>query len=110
MKLPYRKDVIIQTSKLIKYLLSLTNPDGKVKAEFFRKSGFNENNISLFRQSLLEVANNNEVKKVEKYEYGIKYVVEGLMQRPSGQEFIIRTIWSVDKGKKFPRLITAYRI
>jgi len=37
MKLPNRKNAIIRREKLTKYLLSLTDKDGRSKAEYFVK-------------------------------------------------------------------------
>jgi len=110
MKLPNRRNAIIEKRKLTHYLLSLVDEDGKPKAEYFRKVGFNETNLRDFEHALLAIASNNEVKTIEKSEFGVKYIVEGLMDSPIGKKFMVRTIWSIDKGKNNPRLVTAYRV
>lgn len=110
MKLPNRKNALIEKRKLTHYLLSLTDEDGKPKAEYFRKVGFNEINLKDFERALLAVVSHNEVKTVEKYKFGVKYVVEGLLEPPTGKKFMVRTIWSIDKGEKKPRLVTAYHV
>lgn len=110
MKLPNRKNALVEKRKLTHYLLSLTDEDGKPKAEYFRKVGFNEANLKDFEHALLAVASNNEVKTVEKSKFGVKYVVEGLMDSPMGKKFMVRIIWSIDKGEKNPRLVTAYHV
>lgn len=110
MKLPNVKHAIIQKEKFTDYLLSLTNEDGKPKAEYFRKIGFNETNLKDFENALITVASNNEVKTVEKSKFGVKYVIEGLMDSPIGKKVIVRTVWSIDKGEKNPRLVTAYHV
>ena len=110
MRLPNAKHAIIQKEKLINYLLSLTDGDRKPKAEYFRKIGFNETNLKAFESALLTVASNNDVKTIEKYKFGVKYIVEGFMDSPKGKRIMIRTVWSVDKGEKNPRLVTAYRV
>lgn len=110
MKLPNRKNAIIEERKLTHYLLSLTDEDGRPKAEYFRKIGFNEINLKDFERALLAVALNNEVKTVEKHKFGIKYIVEGLLEAPKGKKFMVRCIWSINKGEKNPRLVTAYHV
>src|SRR3989344_3878380 len=110
MKLPNRKNAIIEKRKLIYYLLSLTDEDGKSKAEYFRKVGFNETNLKDFEHALLTIASSNEVKTIEKSKFGIKYIVEGLMDSPTGKKFMVRIILSIDKGKNNPRLVTAYHV
>lgn len=110
MKLPNRKNAIIEKRKLTHYLLSLTDGDGKPKAEYFRKVGFNETNLKDFGHALLVVASNNEVKTIEKSKFGVKYIIEGLMNSPIGKKFMVRTVWSINKGENNPRLVTAYRV
>lgn len=110
MRLPNRKNAIIRREKLIGYLLSLTDKDGRPKAEYFRKIGFNEANLKEFERALLTVVENNEVKTIEKYDFGVKYAVEGLMDSPSGKRVMVRTVWSIDRGEKAPRLVTAYHV
>lgn len=110
MRLPNRKNAIIEKRKLTHYLLSLTDEDGKPKAEYFRKVGFNETNLKDFEHALLAVASNNEVKTIEKSKFGVKYVIEGFINSPMGNKVMVRTIWSIDKAKKNPRLVTAYRV
>ncbi len=110
MRLPNAVHAIIQREKLINYLLSLTNEDGKPKAVYFRTIGFAPTNVKDFEVALRAVATNNEVKTVEESKFGIKYVIEGLMDSPSGKKVMVRTVWAIDKGEKNPRLITAYRV
>lgn len=110
MKLPNRKNAIIEKRKFTHYLLFLADEDGKPKAEYFRKVGFDETNLKDFEDALLAVVSNNEVKTVEKSKFGVKYIIEGLMNSPTGKKVMVRTIWSIDKGENNPRLVTAYRV
>ena len=110
MKLPNRNNAIIERRKLTHYLLSLTDEDGKPKAEYFRKVGFNETNLEDFEYALLAVVSSNEGKTIEKSKFGVKYIVEGLLNSPTGKKFMVRTVWSIDKGVNNPRLVTAYHV
>jgi hypothetical protein len=40
--------------------------------------------------------------------HGQKYIVDGMVLTPMGQDVIVRTVWIVDKGENRPRLVTAY--
>ena len=35
-------------------------------------------------------------------------MVDGVVLTPSGQTGIVQTIWIIDKGETWPRLVTAY--
>jgi len=67
MKLPYQRNSIIKSEKLANYLLSLTHQEGKSKAKFFRRIGYNESNITELEQALLKIGKSNAVKVVVKY-------------------------------------------
>lgn len=108
MKLPNAEHAIIQKEKLIHYLLSLIDEDGRPKAEYFRSIGFHESNVKDFERALLSVAKDNDVKKTVESRFGVKYVIEGLIVSPVGKKVMIRTIWSIDKGESNPRLVTAF--
>jgi hypothetical protein len=40
--------------------------------------------------------------------YGMRYEVRMALQTPVGKPLTVRTIWQVDGGTDFPRLITLY--
>jgi len=41
-------------------------------------------------------------------DHGTKYVVDGLITTPSGDQVKLRTVWIVDEGQNNPRFVTAY--
>jgi len=110
MKLPNRKNARIKKEKITKYLLSLSHKEGKSKAKFFRKIGFNESNIENFKKALLKVGKSNKVIKVDslKKEFVIKYIIDGLIDSPKGKQYKVRTIWGIKLKSKIPYLTTAY--
>ena len=77
MKLPNRENAYISPEKLTDYLLSETHPVGKSKAKFLRSVGFNESNVDVLEQSLILIAQSNEVIDTTKTSHGTKYVVDG---------------------------------
>ncbi|KKQ75411.1 MAG: hypothetical protein US96_C0011G0009 [Candidatus Woesebacteria bacterium GW2011_GWB1_38_5b] len=108
MKLSNSKNVSISKNKLINYLLSETHPVGSSKAKFFRKLGFNNSNVDILIESFTDIAQSNEIKESRKLPYGTNYVVNGIIDSPSGKKVKISTVWFVEKEEGNPRFITAY--
>ena len=108
MKLPNSKNAYISSSKLLDYLLSQTHPIGKTKARYLRSAGFNESNVNLLRQSLVNLSQTEEIKEVITSPHGVKYLIEGSIQTPAGTYIKLRTIWIIDSGQDYPRFVTAY--
>ncbi|MDY7020779.1 MAG: hypothetical protein SWJ54_05365 [Cyanobacteriota bacterium] len=65
MKLPNYEQAIVRQQKITEYLLSLTHPDGKDKAKFFLKFGFNVNNWEIMATALINHVTNHELAKIE---------------------------------------------
>lgn len=110
MKLPNREEVHISAQKLIEYLLSETHPVGKSKARFFRDIGFDETKASLLERSLTAIAQQENVRESSSSLYGAKYVIEGMLETPSGNFVAVRTVWIIEKNKDIPRFVTAYPV
>ena len=110
MKLPFRKNALIPRNKLTKYLLSETHLLGKFKAKLFRSLGFNETNVDILEESLLSIAQSNDIKEEISFQYGTKYIIDGKIETPNGKIVKIRTVWIIEEGEKKPRFVTAYRV
>ena len=108
MRLPHAELAEINPSKIGEYLLSETHPVGKSKARFFREAGFNDSTIELLTGGLLQIARTQEVVETSATVHGLKYVLEGELQAPTGRRLRLRTIWIVDQGQDRPRFVTAY--
>jgi hypothetical protein len=108
MKLPNGEKAYIPPLKLKAYLLSETHPIGKSKARLFRSAGFNEDNATLFKEGLLAIAQSEEVRDAIESFHGVKYIIEGRLRTPAGEDIRLRTVWIVDKGHERPRFVTAY--
>lgn len=109
MKLPGRDRAFIPERKLTAYLLSLSHPVGRAKARFFRRFGFDASNTELLRDELLALARQADVVRTEHTAYGTKYVVDGSLSTPSGDEVAVRTVWMIEKSEPdAPRFVTAY--
>ena len=108
MKLPNVDGAITPKEKVSDYLLSLTHPKGRGKAQFFIHFGFSSEDWQVLAQALIAHATANEVVQIENTDYGDSYVIEGMLQTPSGRTPRVRVIWFIDKGHDNPRLATAY--
>ncbi len=81
--IPSTENAYVPLVKLLNYLLSETHPVGKSKAKYLRALGFNEANVVLLKQGLLDIAKSEDVKEVNSL-HGIKYIADGMLQTPSG--------------------------
>ena len=108
MKLPYRENAFIPPPKLKDYLLSETHPIGKAKSKFFRGAGFNEMNLDMLEQGLLNMALAEDVIEVGSSPHGTKYILDGPVLTPTGRIVHIRTVWIIDTGQDRPRFVTAF--
>lgn len=108
MNLPNARQVQIEKEKITDYLLSTNNLDGQSKAEFFSRFGFRIEQWQLFADALRDHGASHEVIKTDETGYGIKYIIEGPLETPDGRNPCVRTVWQIDKGSDYPRLITAY--
>lgn len=108
MKLPNIERAIISKKKLSGYLLSESHPIGKSKAKFFNSLGFNEKNIDDLVNAFRSIAREGEVVEEISSPYGVKYVVEGVLNTKAGRGVRMRTVWIIEKDSDEPRFVTAY--
>jgi hypothetical protein len=108
MRLQNKEYAYVPLAKLLDYLLSETHPVGKSKAKYLRSLGFNEINVNLLKEGLLAIARSEDVKEAISSSHGVKYVIDGTLQTPSGAFIRVRTIWVIDKDMDRPRFVTAY--
>ena len=108
MKLPNAHRARIDRQKITDYLLSSTNPRGRAKADFFQRFGFRIDRWEELADALNRQAVSHEVTRVVETPFGPRYHVDGPIGSPDGRNPRVRTVWQVDRGSDFPRLITAY--
>ena len=108
MQLPNHENAYIPSHKLSDYLLSRTHPVGRWKASFFRSLGFNEANLELLKECLLEFAHCQDVVDVVHSEYGTKFIIDGSLRTPSKNIVQLRTVWIICSGEGIPYFVTAY--
>ena len=110
MELPNASQARVEVEKVTGYLLSVSHPDGRTKAEFFARFGFQLQVWQILAEALLKYGASNQVTGVVESPYGTRYGVDGELETPDGRNPLIRTVWIIDAGRSAPRLITAYPI
>jgi hypothetical protein len=108
LRLPNGAQARISPDKITGYLLSETHLVGRSKAKFFGAAGFTVENWKLLERELLRVAAEGDIVGQESSIYGVKYVVDGLIQTPSRGKLAIRTVWIVEVGRGEPSFVTAF--
>lgn len=107
MKLPNLENAYIQPQKLTGYLLSETHTVGASKAKLLRAFGFDETNVAMLEQELLNIARTQTVQDTISTEHGTKYVIDGSIATPQARLLKLRTVWIIDTGQAIPRFVTA---
>lgn len=108
MKLPNTDKALVEREKITAYLLNAGHPDNYGKALFFRSLGFTTEEWSLLAFALRRLAATTEVTKNVESPHGVKYILDGRIETPSGERTKIRSVWIIDRGRDIPRLVTAY--
>ena len=110
MKLPNAENAQIERAKSVDYLLSVNHLDGKDKARFFINRGFSSDLWQSFADALRAHGVSNNVVRIVDSPHGPKFIVEGIMVTPNGLNPLVRTVWIINIGVDYPRLVTAYPI
>lgn len=108
MKLPFVDQLIVSETKLKDYLLSDTHPLGRTKAAILRQFGYRRDAWSVLATDLIDLVKLNEVSGQEKTQFGIRFVVDGILDTPSRRPLPLRTIWFLDNQERIPHFVTAY--
>ncbi len=108
MKLPNHEYAYIPIEKLKNYLLSETHKDGRSKAKLLTRFGYRSDSIEILEHDLLMIAHTCDVKAAIQSEHGTKYVIEGILQSPTGLQRLMTTVWIIELQESKPRFVTAY--
>jgi hypothetical protein len=108
--LPNCEQAYVEDAKLYSYLLNLSHPDGKGKAQFYHHVGYSTDpdQAEQLRTDLCQLACTGEVTREMPNRAGSKYVVVGAITAPNERVYSLLTVWAVDAPDYTPRLITAY--
>lgn len=108
MLLPNAGKAVIEISKLRDYCLSPNNEVGKHKARVFAAAlGLYRQDAMVLRSAILAALNENNAVRGESNKYGQRYLVDFDLVN-DGKIATVRSVWIIDHGSDFPRLITCY--
>lgn len=110
MRLPNARLALVDRAKITEYLLNPEHPDNGGKSAFFVALEFSRSDWDTFANALRRLVLTAEVKESMETVHGKKYIVDGELQNPADKEAWVRSIWIIDAGTAFPRLVTAYPI
>ena len=108
MELPCQDHLRVDESKIVGYLLSHANGQGK--AAFFRGFGFRPEAWMEFADALKAQARGHPVAASVDSFYGTRYSVDGELQTPIGRSPMVRTVWILERGSEHLRLIAAHPV
>ena len=98
----------VDREKITGYLLQVDHPNGRSKAEFFARFGFNLENWRSLMVALGQHGSNCPAVETVESPYGARYVVEGELETPDGRNPQLRLARITEVGHTTLRLITAY--
>ncbi|MBI3245190.1 MAG: hypothetical protein HYZ50_01645 [Deltaproteobacteria bacterium] len=108
MKLPNPERAVIASDKLVQYLLNTEHKRGGHKAQVLLNFGYRVTSWQQLQTDIRRFHLLAEVEVVRQTPYGTRYEIRAPLQTPSGRTLMVRTIWQIDEGTDFPRLITLF--
>ena len=108
MKIPNVDQAVIARDKLCDYLLNPAHRRGGPKARRLLSMGYRADAWQQLEADLRSYHLTAEVDRATDTEYGPRYEIVGGLAGPRGRPVIFRSIWQVDLGTDYPRLITMY--
>lgn len=108
MYLPNAANAYIPPAKILDYLLALDHSEGGSKANFLMRFGFNRERWQDLAQALRIHGASYAVGSVTDTPHGPMFTVDGVLITPDGRNPVIRSVWIIDLGRDFPRLVSAY--
>ena len=107
MKLPDADHIVVDERKVREYLLSRSHPIGRFKAAVFARVGFRAQNWREFVSAVRVLAVQGDAVPGEPNEYGVKYMVSGIIMGPAGK-LEVTSVWLIPTEGGAPRLVTVY--
>lgn len=108
MTLPNSERAFIAPEKLKTYLLNTEHKRGGTKARLLAQFGYSVDNWEKLESAIRQYHCKAEVTLVRQTMYGTRYEIRAPIQTPTGRILAVRTIWQIDDGTDFPRLITLF--
>ena len=108
MKLPNPERAVIAPDKLVQYLLNTARKRGGHKARLLEDFGYHVAHWQQLQSDILRFHLSVDVEAVRQTPYGTRYEIRAPLQTPSGRMLMVITVWQLDEGTDFPRLITLF--
>lgn len=106
MKIPNSDHAIIESSKLTEYLLNTKHERGGSKAKLLIYFGYSPENWQQLESDIRKFHFDVDVNVIKETAYGVRYEVSANLLTPINRPLLVKTVWQVDTGTDFPRLIT----
>ncbi|NJO39730.1 MAG: hypothetical protein HC769_28870 [Cyanobacteria bacterium CRU_2_1] len=106
MKLPNWEYAIIESGKLTDYLLNINHHRGGAKAHLLIRCGYTPENWQQLESDIRQSHLSADVDRVRETPYGRRYEIRAALPTPIGEPLMVRTVWQIDIGQEYPRLIT----
>ncbi len=106
MKIPNSDRAIIEPSKLTEYLLNTEHKRGGAKAKLLIQFGYSHHNWQQLEADIRRFHLTSNVTVVRETAYGIRYEISASLLTPIDRLLLVKTVWQIDTGTDFPRLIT----
>ena len=108
MNLPNAENAVVDIGKLRDYSLNLEHESGGHKARVFRAAlGLMLEDADWPRLQVLAMATECNIVTGEPSPFGQKHVIDGEITRYE-RTAIVRTVWIIENGMDFPRLVSCY--
>lgn len=106
MEIPNSDRAVIEPLKLTEYLLNIEHKRGSAKAKLLLQFGYSLDNWHQLEADIRSFHLSADVNVVKETAYGTRYEVSAYLLTPIGRPLLVRTVWQIDMGTDFPRLIT----
>ncbi len=108
MKLPNAGRAIIAEDKLRTYLLNAPHRRGGSKAKLLLSMGYSADAWQRLEADIRISHLTAEVVRQVETEYGMRYEIVAPLPGVSARPAVFRSVWQVDAGTDYPRLLTMY--
>lgn len=108
MPIPNADRAVIAEEKLRTYLLNPSHKRGSGKAHVLASIGFFERNWKDLEGAIRRDHLGQEPNATISSHYGKRYQILAPITGPNGRAASFHTIWQIDIGTDYPRLITMY--
>lgn len=108
MPIPNADQAVVPIEKITEYLLNPLHPVGGPKARWLFALGYRLESPEELADGLLGIVQKSDDFTVQSDVFGVKYGVRGSLIAPSARTARVLTVWMIENGTLFPRLVSAF--